>query len=258
MILAFVALAAWPAGASGFRYVAMGDSYSSGVGTREYYESTGSCKRGPHAYPKLVNFRLDRMMGRNQRHEFVACAGARTYNVFDGQLAPLNARTRWVTISIGGNDARFGSVVYECAKPEWASDCEGEVERARRFIRDSLPSRLRSVYRAINRRTPGSATRIAVGYPRLFNGEDCNGGTWFDSDDMVMINRTADILARVQRRVARRAGFKFLDPRRAFTGHAVCDDVEWINGLSNPKGESYHPNVDGNRAYARLVMRKIR
>ena len=32
----------------------------------------------------------------------------------------------------------------------------------------------------------------------------------------------------------------------AFVGHAVCDDVEWLNGLSNPVGESYHPNVAGH------------
>jgi len=28
----------------------------------------------------------------------------------------------------------------------------------------------------------------------------------------------------------------------------VCDDVEWLNGLSNPVGESYHPNPPGTRA----------
>lgn len=29
-------------------------------------------------------------------------------------------------------------------------------------------------------------------------------------------------------------------------GHAVCDDVEWINGLSYPISESYHPNRAGH------------
>ena len=27
-----------------------------------------------------------------------------------------------------------------------------------------------------------------------------------------------------------------------YVGHAICDSTEWINGLSNPVGESYHPN----------------
>jgi hypothetical protein len=33
----------------------------------------------------------------------------------------------------------------------------------------------------------------------------------------------------------------------------VCADVEWVNGLSTPTRESYHPNVRGQRAYADLV-----
>jgi hypothetical protein len=41
--------------------------------------------------------------------------------------------------------------------------------------------------------------------------------------------------------------------RSASTGHAVCDDTEWINGLSWPVDESYHPNRAGNVAYANLI-----
>ena len=40
-------------------------------------------------------------------------------------------------------------------------------------------------------------------------------------------------------------GFSFANPTNAFIGHAVCDNPEWINGLSNPISESYHPNRDG-------------
>ena len=29
-----------------------------------------------------------------------------------------------------------------------------------------------------------------------------------------------------------------------------CDSVEWVNGLSNPIEESYHPNVAGKQGYA--------
>ena len=53
------------------------------------------------------------------------------------------------------------------------------------------------------------------------------------------------------------AGFVFVDPRGEFTGHAVCDRQEWINGLSNPTGESFHPNRDGHFHYTDLVRRVI-
>jgi len=49
------------------------------------------------------------------------------------------------------------------------------------------------------------------------------------------------------------AGFSFVDPRDSFVVHAVCDSPEWLNGLSSPVSESYHPNRDGQAAYADLV-----
>ena len=55
-----------------------------------------------------------------------------------------------------------------------------------------------------------------------------------------------------------RDGFAFVDVRSAFTGHAVCDDVEWINGLSNPIRESYHPNTTGQaNGYTPLVANRL-
>lgn len=44
--------------------------------------------------------------------------------------------------------------------------------------------------------------------------------------------------------------FGFADPREAFNDHAVCDRDAWINGLTLPIGESFHPNRAGNIAYA--------
>ena len=41
------------AAASADNYVALGDSYSSGTGTRDYSLNSG-CQRGPYAYPALI------------------------------------------------------------------------------------------------------------------------------------------------------------------------------------------------------------
>ncbi|MGH3496447.1 MAG: hypothetical protein ACRDP1_03165 [Nocardioidaceae bacterium] len=48
-------------------------------------------------------------------------------------------------------------------------------------------------------------------------------------------------------------GFSFVNPESAFVGHAVCDSPEWLNGLSYPVMESYHPNRSGQEEYADLV-----
>lgn len=51
-VAALVALA-MPASSGAADYVAMGDSYSSGTGTREYYEP--SCERSVFSYSKLID-----------------------------------------------------------------------------------------------------------------------------------------------------------------------------------------------------------
>ena len=48
-------------------------------------------------------------------------------------------------------------------------------------------------------------------------------------------------------------GFTFIDPRNAFLPHEVCSSSEWLNGQSNPIGESYHPNVSGQREFTTEV-----
>ena len=85
------------------RYVALGDSYSSGTGTREYYQS--SCQRSVYAYPYLVH-------NAHPSWTFVnaTCSGAKTGDVINTQAASLTSGTNWVTYTIGGNDAGFSSV----------------------------------------------------------------------------------------------------------------------------------------------------
>ena len=128
---------------------------------------------------------------------------------------------------------------------------------AQNFINNTLPGRLNSVYSQIDSRAP-NATVVVLGYPRIFMGEDCNAGTFFSRDDMTRLNATADILRNVTRARAQAYGFTFKDAIPPFTGHAVCSSTEWLNGLSNPVGESYHPNRSGHSAgYAPLVRSVI-
>ncbi|MCW2990529.1 MAG: Triacylglycerol lipase [Solirubrobacterales bacterium] len=231
------------------RYVALGDSYSSGTGTRTYYDS--ACQRSVYAYPYLLAQRRA-----NTSLVFAACSGATTTDVLNNQVSSLTSGTRFVTITIGGNDAGFSSVITECAKPAWASDCAGKVTTAQNFIRNTLPGRLNTVYTQIQSRSP-TATVIVLDYPRVFNGEDCNAGTWFSPDDETRLNATADLLRDVTKARAAAYGFVFKDVIPAFVGHAVCDSPEWLNGLSNPTGESYHPNTTGHASGYLPIVRQV-
>jgi hypothetical protein len=220
-------------------YVALGDSYASGTGTRSYIDDGTSCQRSTYAYPSLI------AAARGYSLNFRACSGARISDVTNTQLGALTASTGYVTISVGGNDAGFADVLTECATPWWAGDCDGAIDDAQAFINNTLPGRLSTLYASIRSKAP-NATVVVVGYPRIFMGEDCNAGTWFSPEEQTRLNQTADLLNARTRTQATNRGFAFANPTSRFVGHAVCDDVEWINGLSSPISESYHPNRPGH------------
>ncbi|HEY6729399.1 MAG TPA: SGNH/GDSL hydrolase family protein [Solirubrobacterales bacterium] len=242
-VAAFCAALASPAMA--VKYVALGDSYSSGTGTRTFYES--KCQRSVTAYPYLLH-------NAHPEWTFVnaTCSGAKTGDVINTQVASVTSDTNWVTYTIGGNDAGFSSVITECALPGWASNCDGAINTAQAYVQNTLPGRLDLVTNAIKSKAP-NAKVIALDYPRLFNGTDCNALTFFSGSEMTRLNQTADMLKNQVSAAATRAGanFVFRDVIPSFIGHAVCDggggsSTEWINGLSNPVGESYHPKVTGH------------
>ncbi len=236
------------ANAAGENYTALGDSYSSGVGTRTYLPESGTCYRSPYAFPVLVSQR----MGANLT--FAACSGARIADVTN-QLASLGPSTNLVTVSVGGNDAGFVSVITRCALP-WPWTCWGDINNANNFIRGMLPGQLDALYTTIRTRAP-NANVIVIGYPKLFNGEECNFGARISNGEQVELNKTADLLAATIGARAAAHGFGFVDPRSAYTGHAICDDVEWLNGLSNPILESYHPNRPGQTGYTTLLLSRL-
>src|SRR3954453_11398469 len=240
-------LAPPPPTAAASSYVALGDSYSSGVGTRTYLNDGTSCQRSVYAFPSLI------AAARGYALNFRACSGAKVSDVTNTQLSALSAGTGYVTISVGGNDAGFTSVITTCAQPAWLSDCNGAVSKAQSYIKNTLPGSLATLYTSIRAKAP-NATVVVVGYPRLFNGEDCNALTWFSPSDESLLNATADLLDSKLAAAAAARGFSFANPTSAFIGHAVCGDPEWLNGLSNPISESYHPNRIGHASgYTPLV-----
>jgi lysophospholipase L1-like esterase len=250
LTLALSVLGLQPAQAAGGTYTALGDSYSSGVGSRTYYADSGSCYRSPYAFPVLTAQRTATQL------TFAACSGARVADVLNNQLGSLSSSTSYVTVSVGGNDAGFADVITACARP-WPYTCSTEINNANAIITGTLPGRLNNLYTAIRGRAP-SASVIVVGYPRIFNGKECNLLSRISPGEQTELNKTADLLATTIAARAAAHGFTFVDPRQAFTGHAVCGSPEWINGLSNPILDSYHPNQTGQSAgYTPLVAARM-
>lgn len=236
-------LAASPSQAAGSSYVALGDSFSSGTGTRDKVDD---CYRSPYGYPALL------ADSHGLTLDYQACQGAQTADVHASQLETLTRRTSYVTMTIGGNDIGFADVLTECALPGWLSDCGGKISGARTVLRTQLPQRLDTLYAEIDARAP-RAKVVVAGYPYLFMGEDCNLATFFAPEEQAALNDgTAELDELIDGR-ATAAGFTYVEVRDDFLGHAVCDDPEWVNGLSWPIEESYHPNRLGNAGYAAAV-----
>ena len=236
-----------PAHAAAPSYVALGDSYSSGVGTRSYLDDGTSCRRSTYAFPSLI------AAARGYALNFRACSGARIPDVTNTQLGSLGSATSYVSISVGGNDAGFADVLTECAQPGWMSNCNGAIDGAQAYINNTLPGALSTLYASVRSRAT-TAKVVVVGYPRVFMGEDCNAATWFSPAEETRLNQTADLLNARLSSAAAAKGFAFANPTSRFTGHAVCDNPEWLNGLSNPVSESYHPNRVGHSSgYTPLV-----
>lgn len=226
-------------------YVALGDSFAAGVGSRSY-QGDDRCYRSPKSYPALVAERYALPL------TLAACSGAVTADVVETQAWSLQSETRYVTVTIGGNDVGFSSVLTRCALPGWLGGCGPALDRGLRTLRGSLPGRLDEVLRTINRRSP-RATVVVTGYPRLFGSEDCSALTFFSPAERARLNAATDELDALIEDRARAAGGRYVDPEPAFGSHAWCDHRSWVNGPSRPLLDAYHPNADGHAAYAGLV-----
>ncbi|MEV0692077.1 SGNH/GDSL hydrolase family protein [Streptomyces sp. NPDC050388] len=218
-------------------YVALGDSYSSGVGAGSYIGSSGDCKRSTKAHPYLWA-----AANSPSSFDFTACSGARTNDVVSGQLGPLSATTGLVSISVGGNDAGFADVMTTCVLQS-ESTCLSRIATARAYVESTLPGRLDSVYSAIRTRAP-NAHVVVLGYPRFYQlGTSCIG---LSEAKRKAINDAADLLATTIAQRARAHAFTFGDVRAPFTGHEICSANSWLHSVNWLNiGESYHPKAAG-------------
>lgn len=233
------ALASAPAAAAAGPYTALGDSYSSGNGTNVFYNDGTSCYRSPDAYPPLV------ASADSYSLTFAACSGAKTSDVINTQLGSLNSSTSLVTITIGGNDAGFSSVMTSCAL--YYFTCQSSINNANNFIQTQLPGLLNTTYNDIRAAAP-NAHVVVLGYPRLFTsaGTTCGQGVLTSTNEK-SLNNTADLLdSTIQTAVSSHPNFTFVDIRSAFSSHEVCSSSPWVQGINtNASYESFHPNIPG-------------
>lgn len=235
-LVAVAAICASAGGAAGVTYAALGDSYSSGVGTGSYALDSG-CKRSVYAYPYLYA----------QRHPgtsltFVACSGAKTSDVLTTQIQAVTSATTLVTMTIGGNDIGFANLIYQCT----LTDCSATLDNTRANLEATLGPALDQVYTTVKSRAAPGAKIIVLGYPHIFSGTSCLATLGVNPAEQSKANALADALDQVIAAHAAADGVTYESAIAAFTGHGVCSSSAWLNGLTLlNSGESYHPNRNG-------------
>jgi lysophospholipase L1-like esterase len=260
-------------------YVALGDSYSAGVGAEASVADQNPlnrCHRTSKAYYHQVAaaFRFARGSA------FYACSGATTSDVLNGksgepsQVGRVDRNTSLVTISVGGNDVGFSKVLTGCVvKLPWSRNCEeqgSDIAGRMATLRRTLPD----VLTRITDRAP-RARVIVLGYPRAFSEVSGAGGDNISVGDQRWLNARARDLNELIRQTVAEAderladtgapgSVEFVDAYSAFAGHEAGSGDPYMNGLAvrlaalEAEKRSFHPTVKGQQALASLFIEQIK
>lgn len=244
--------------AEGARYVAMGSSFAAGPGVGPHTPGTPQrCGRGTLNYPNLLAARL--------KLDLVdaTCSGAKTehvlgpWNEVPPQIESVDAATRLVTITIGGNDIAFVGNIFAAAcenavKPDprcqpWRAATEDEWK--------GDEARMRKIVREVRTRAP-KARIVFVDYITVLPPKGSCAAIPVSDERMAYSRAAAKRLAALTARVARDEGAQVLRFSRLSKTHAPCSAQPWSNGLSAPGGDGIpvHPNQAGHRAAADALV----
>jgi hypothetical protein len=191
----------------------------------------------------------------------------------------INSSTSLVTMTTGGDDARFVPVLTACTLQQinpnpltpacpggytFSGDPEPINQYEPKVLADLQPH-LQQVFRTIANDAP-HAKIIILGYPNLYAGDTGALGCppigpalagLFNSwgDDLRASTEKA-----VQWAVGQGINVTFINDDPAFVNHRVCDSDNWINGVTAPTlnppavgGGSFHPDPAGQQEFATLV-----
>jgi lysophospholipase L1-like esterase len=223
--------------AAAVNYVALGDSYASGVGAGS---TSGSCSQSPNAYPKLWA-----TANSVTSFTFAACSDATTADVIGSQLSALSPATTLVSVTAGGDDVGFTSIMETCVLGS-TSSCESAVAKAEQYAATTLPGNLDTMLADIRAKAP-SAKIVVTDYPDFYDTSApvCLG---LSRADHQTLDTGINDLDGVVQTAAAKYGDTFADVRSRFSGHELCDNAGWLNSITWPIGNSYHPTGTGQKS----------
>lgn len=244
---------------AGQRYVAMGSSFAAGPGVGPTKPDTPArCGRGSLNYPTLLaeRFKLELVDA--------TCSGATTehvlgpWNELPPQIEAVDAKTRLVTITIGGNDIAFVGNISAAAceamtTPDprcqkWRDITEADWERDER--------NLRTIVRDVRKRAP-KARIVFVDYITIVPATPSCAALPMPARRLEQSRDAARRLARLTAKVAHSEGAEVFRFSELSKTHAPCSRKPWSNGLTAlpEDGIPIHPNRVGQAAAAEGLAR---
>jgi lysophospholipase L1-like esterase len=263
--VAGAASAAAPTG----RYVALGDSYTSGPLIPTQVDL--NCVRSNRNYPALTASAIG-----SSAFVDVSCGGATTGDILnpgDGtlgiavpaQLDAVTAATALVTIGIGGNDIGFSDIITTCAEDSvdspFGTPCKnrytaGGTDQLQARIAATAP-KVAAVLQSVRAKAP-NARVVVVGYPAIL--PDTGYGCWpvvpIAYGDVPYLRGVEKSLNAMLANTAAANGARFVDTYTPSIGHDACrgSSTRWVEGLVPATSAApFHPNAAGERGMATAV-----
>ena len=241
---------------SGDKYVAMGSSFAAGPGITESADDPPHrCGRSQDNYPHQLARRLGLSL------IDVSCSGATTahilgaWNELPPQIDAVDADTRLVTITIGGNDLGYigGLIGMSCARVTDGARCPPVSAPSEQDYRD-VEAHMTEVAAEVRARAP-EARLVFVDYPTVLPEMGVCELTPLSEEEADAARDIAYRLEEITARVAAAAGADLVRASALSRAHDACADDAWMIGFpptlaENPTLAPYHPNLDGMTATA--------
>lgn len=258
------ALLAWPPllaraqPPAGSKYVAMGSSFAAGPGIPPSADDPPDrCTRSQNNYAHQLA----------RRHGLklvdVSCSGATTahilgpWNELKPQLDAVDADTRLVTVTIGGNDVRLTSGLGAGAcRTSGGANCPDLPALPTEAEWSGLETRLTQIAAEAHRRAP-NARLVFVDYTTVLPPKGTCPALSLTADQAESSRRINARVVEITAKVARTTGSGLVQASAVTAGHDACAAEPWANGYPPAKGAAFHPRVEAHAAIAAALDRTL-
>ncbi len=233
-------------------YVSIGSSLASGFGIAPQSQ----CGRSGRDYGHLVAAKLKLKL------VDVSCGSAVIPNVLNTaqgtappQIDSVTAKTKLITVGLGGNDIEYNGTAFACSNPTAA--CQAPANLA--ALEAALPGEIDTMIAALKAKAP-SATIVVVTYPREFPTANCPALGVTDAD-VTLLGAMGAYVEGALVAAAHKTHVLLVDPYSQPGNHTACGRAgeRWTNGskVATGAGFAYHPTALGHQQMAKMILKVL-